>query len=328
MSFLATALAFAVSVPVPCYDGHVSCNSTFGMNHTGCCALDDAEAVCCQTPLPTGLVRSYCCPKGASCSTHGCTPRPSPTSLCGPTQGDNCNVSYLCSSGPEDWTKNRANALPAVLVMGDSVSNGWTPVLAHMLAATHVVVHSPGLMADGGARSTSNLVNCAGYLLTTAELKPLPLATGDHMLMNFGLHDYNLGLAGVAEYTAEYRTGLTKAKAITDAAGATLTMLGTTPAHNTRDANGTRVDDETVRALNKAAAALASEFGVQFVDLHTPLVSRCGEVPWADDGASACNLCAPQCAGLSVHYTAAGYEVIAGLIANATGLSSPTALFR
>ena len=159
MSFLATALAFAVSVPVPCYDGHVSCNSTFGMNHTGCCALDDAEAVCCQTPLPAGLVRSYCCPRGASCSTQGCSPRPSPPSLCGPEQGDNCNVSYLCSSGPEDWTKNRASAsaLPAVLVMGDSVSNGWTPVLADMLAATHVVVQhharvrqwNPGMGSTG-----------------------------------------------------------------------------------------------------------------------------------------------------------------------------------
>eukprot|EP01043_Picozoa_sp_COSAG02_P084637 COSAG02_NODE_22434_length_753_cov_0.551988_1_plen_35_part_01 len=32
---------------------------------------------------------------------------------------------------------------PAVLVIGDSVSNGWTPVLSTMLAATHTVVHSP-----------------------------------------------------------------------------------------------------------------------------------------------------------------------------------------
>ena len=28
--------------------------------------------------------------------------------------------------------------------------------------------------------------------------------------MNFGLHDYNLGVDGVREYTDEYRTGLQK----------------------------------------------------------------------------------------------------------------------
>jgi hypothetical protein len=40
-----------------------------------------------------------------------------------------------------------------------------------MLAATHTVVHSPGRMTDGGARSTSNLVNCADYLLATDLLE-------------------------------------------------------------------------------------------------------------------------------------------------------------
>ena len=33
---------------------------------------------------------------------------------------------------------------------------------------------------------------------------------GDLMLMNFGLHDYNQGVGGVGEYTAEYRAGLHK----------------------------------------------------------------------------------------------------------------------
>ena len=59
-------------------------------------------------------------------------------------------------------------------------------------------------MSDGGARSTSNFVNCADYLLQTATLQPLPLKKGDALLINFGLHDYNQGLAGVPEYTQEY----------------------------------------------------------------------------------------------------------------------------
>ena len=47
-------------------------------------------------------------------------------------------------------------------------------------------------------------VQCFDYLFRTAELNNLPLQRGDNILMNFGLHDYNLGEAGVPEYAAEY----------------------------------------------------------------------------------------------------------------------------
>ena len=70
----------------------------------------------------------------------------------------------------------------------------------------------------------------------------------------------------------------------------------------------------TVVALNKAAAALASENKLPYVDLHTPLIKTCGPVPWADNGTNACSLCAPRCKGLSVHYDSAGYSVIANII--------------
>jgi len=115
-------------------------------------------------------------------------------------------------------------------------------------------VHSPGRMTDGGARSTSNFVNCAAYLLSTDRLQPLPLKKGDHILVNFGLHDYNLGLSGVPEYKTEYAAGLAQVMKVAAQAGARVTILGTTPAHNTAKA----ADDVTVVALNKAAAALAS----------------------------------------------------------------------
>ena len=118
-----------------------------------------------------------------------------------------------------------------------------TPVLRAKIAATHTTVHSPGQMSDGGARSTSNFVNCADYLLQTAELRPLPLKKGDVVLINFGLHDYNLGLDGVAEYTQEYTAGLDKAIAIADQKGATIFIVGTTPAHNTANP----ADNPTVR---------------------------------------------------------------------------------
>ena len=176
-----------------------------------------------------------------------------------PLQGTNCSVSYLCTSGPADWTAS-GGGKPAVVVIGDSVSNGWTPVLRSMINSTHTasarprtrrtraprsigrrrrcgranlkiatsvrncrqpsgaapagnawhslahvvgaltrralpplpclqVVHSPGAMSDGGARSTSNFVNCADYLLSTEALEPLPVKRGDvrgHSLLATG----------------------------------------------------------------------------------------------------------------------------------------------
>ena len=42
--------------PVPCLANHSSCFDGFGTNQSGCCALNDPNAVCCYTPLvgPTG----------------------------------------------------------------------------------------------------------------------------------------------------------------------------------------------------------------------------------------------------------------------------------
>lgn len=323
---LSHVLLVSASQSVACLPNHVGCPATFGTSDSGCCALGDPEAVCCQTVLvgPTGpilpgnkgLKRSYCCPKGSECTERGCT-RPIPgRALCGPTQGSNCNVSYLCTSGPAAWSGPR----PAVVVIGDSVSDGWTPVLERVMNSTHIVVHSPGRLADGGARSTSNFVNCADYLLSTLDLKPLPLKSGDTLLINFGLHDYNLGLAGVAEYRAEYTEGLKKALALAEKVGAKVFILGTTPAHNTADSVA---DDKTVVALNTVAELLAKAHSLPFVDLHRPLINQCGPTPWADNGTHACTLCAPRCKALSVHYSAAGYEVIAKLIWDAVQEDGP-----
>jgi lysophospholipase L1-like esterase len=299
---------------VPCFDGHKSCADAFGMNSTGCCALDDSDAVCCQVPLGVeNLVRNFCCPSGNTCKAGvGCVDSAGSTHAkysCGPVQGENCTASYLCSSGPEAWV---AGSNGSVVVMGDSVSDGWTPVLAMNLAASHAVVHSPGALQDGGARSTSNLLQCSGYLLSTAMLGPLPLKPHDTLLINFGLHDYNMGLAGVAQYREELAQGLQLARA-TVGPDVTIAFVETTPAHNTADA--TR-DDTTVLALNAAAKAVVASASpaIRFVETHAALIAECGPVPWADTGPDACALCAPDCSHLSVHYTPAGYERIAQLV--------------
>ena len=195
------------------------------------------------------------------------------------------------------------------MVVGDSVSIGWTPVLSALINGSYVstyavqllgfparlpltdcvyvllpwqvVSHSPGKLADGGARSTSNFLNCHGYLLRTVDLQPLPLKSGDTMLMNFGLHDYNLGLAGVEEYTTELTKGIQLTKTMLPA-GVKLIFVGTTPAHNTASVE----DDVTVVALNVAAKKVCITLGVVFIDLYTPLIKDCGPVPWCDSSHS------------------------------------------
>lgn len=132
------------------------------------------------------------------------------------------------------------------------------------------------------------------------------------VLLFTGLLCMIVWLCSVPEYKSEYAAGLSKIMQVARKAGARVTILGTTPAHNTR----TAADDVTVVALNKAAAALASETELPFVDLHTPLIKKCGPVPWADNGTNACSLCAPKCKALSVHYDSAGYNVIANIIKN------------
>ena len=66
-----------------------------------------------------------------------------------------------------------ATDLPNIVVIGDSVSIGWTPVLRQLLAGKATVLHNPN-SGDGGARSTSDMLQCLKYRLSTADLAPFP----------------------------------------------------------------------------------------------------------------------------------------------------------
>merc|ERR1711939_861141 len=139
----------------------------------GCCTLPNA--VCCGG--------GKCCPNGSQCTNSGCSPV-EPRFDCGPEQGENCTVSYVCHPGPISWEGNGS-----LLVIGDSVSIGYTPHLAKKL--TQPVVHSPGA-GDGGARSTSAALHCMDYYLSEAAGGELTFTERDTIIFNFGLHDYNL----------------------------------------------------------------------------------------------------------------------------------------
>jgi lysophospholipase L1-like esterase len=222
---------------------------------------------------------------------------------CGVEQGTNCSMSYVCHPGPLPYD---AKGKPVVMVLGDSVSLGWTPQLKIMVQNNSFVTHSPAA-GDGGARSTTNAVQCIDYFLATSTMQPLNLTAKDSIVFNFGLHDYNLGLRGVDEYVSELTTIVKHLQAT----GAKLVWAATTPAHQNT------VDDATVQALNEKANEVMQKQtpAIPVVDLYSAVMAKCGPVPFQDTGDKACSLCAPNCKGLSVHYSKPGYQFISSLVA-------------
>jgi hypothetical protein len=126
---------------------------------------------------------------------------------CGPSQGENCTESFVCAPGPLPWSP-QPTGVRTVVVIGDSVSIGWTPVLASLTDGTNTsnphihVTHSPA-SGDGGARSTSDMLQCFRYRIATSTLDPLPLTSSDVVVFNFGLHDYNAGADGADQYASD-----------------------------------------------------------------------------------------------------------------------------
>ena len=116
-----------------------------------------------------------------------------------------CNVKLpsgkttCCAPGPP---LNISTTLPNCLVIGDSVSDQYTPSVASLLKTKCQVQHSPwvgGGSANNAANGLSNLLNCRW--LRTALRPDLPVKW-DIIQFNFGLHDMmNVWPASLALYT-------------------------------------------------------------------------------------------------------------------------------
>ena len=151
-----------------CFEG-TSCAARYSANGRGCCPHEGA--VCC----PNGQT---CCPSGTTCSDSGTYLT---TCMKGAAKvGPGLSVCKPGAAGA------MSKALPNVLIIGDSVSIGYTcPVAAHM-AKLALVQHSPFDTVDGGAEETAYGVQCLDYMLRSPAgvlLKP------DVVMFNWGLHD-------------------------------------------------------------------------------------------------------------------------------------------
>jgi hypothetical protein len=90
----------------------------------------------------------------------------------------------ICRPPPPRTESNKK----ACLVIGDSVSIGYTPMVTNMTAGLCDVVHAP-FSGDGGACDSSYALKCLPLWLNSTLEGDVP--TYDAVIYNFGLHDTN-----------------------------------------------------------------------------------------------------------------------------------------
>jgi lysophospholipase L1-like esterase len=173
--------------------------------------------------------------------------------------------------------------LPRVLVIGDSISMGYTEPLRKLLGGK-ANVHRIG--ENGGP--TSNGV---------AHIDKLPGGHWDVVTFNYGLHDMKLDTGSHQVEIAQYEANL---KTIVEAlrkTGAKLIWVTTTPVP-TGKLNPKR--ERTDVPLYNEAAARALRGSIDAVcDLYTAVLPREPELQLKEN----------------VHFTAAGYEFLAQQVA-------------
>ena len=183
------------------------------------------------------------------------------------------------------WTENPA--LPRVLLIGDSISLGYTPFVRELLRATANVHRIP----DNGGATT------LGLAMLDEWLGPEPWRV---IHFNFGLHDIVQVRAGEVrtppdDYAANLRVLVERLRHT----GAHLIFATTTPVPGST-INPTR-DEADVLAVNARATAVMRELGVTLNDLHAFAAPHLAE--WQQPA--------------NVHFTPAGCAALAQPVAAA-----------
>ena len=195
-----------------------------------------------------------------------------------PTGGTVC-----CAPGPP---LALSTTLPNCLVIGDSVSDQYTPSVAKLLNETCLVQHAPWDVSDGGAEESAYFQQCLdNWLHSPSGISFYP----DLIYFNSGMHNLSPtgtpgngtvpGQSGNAtEYSSQMLDVMTRLVAFSKASnGKTKLMYGLTTAYLC-DAN---IDAVITQSLNSAAASIAASLGIWVVDAHAPIVTKCGVAPVA-----------------------------------------------
>jgi len=279
-------------------DGSSTCCPIFmSQSGWGCCKL--AGGVCC--PVSPGV--QGCCPPATTCvqtSLYGAT--------CVPAGGGaNVSATQVCTPGARDAP---SATLPAVITIGDSVSEGYEPVLAANLSAIAQVQHSPWSVG-GGADDVGNGLNCLDEFVRTAMWQP---ATWTVVSFNFGLHNLDNSTSAEALYSA-LLTNFT-ARLREKQPTAKLAYIATTPFMPQQYYGNNAVTD-----LNAIAQRIMAAAGVPYIDLYSHVIARCGSrytsCDICDDEPSGWPAGAPPGSKCGYHYTAEGYAYLVEFLAPA-----------
>lgn len=146
----------AASIPTACGPTQTCCPTFESLSGYGCC--DIPGAVCC----PAGPETQMCCPPGTTCVNEGYG------ASCMPSGGGaNATALHVCPPGAAN-PPSSGGGLPSVIVIGDSVSEGYEPTLAANLSSLAYVQHSP-YSTGGGADDVFHGVDCQENWLRTAD---------------------------------------------------------------------------------------------------------------------------------------------------------------
>ena len=296
---LIASMSATAAVP----DGWATCGGLEpSLNRTAC---PSATATCCKQNWAPGegnwgcidFVNATCCSNGYTACPFGTTCKDTGSSWAVVTE---CVPNQILHDSRRDVrASNRAgvptptagkqvckqgaplpfsSTLSNVLILGDSVSIGYTPYVADILADVALVQHSPW-GGDGGAEETAYGDQCLDYLLRAPDGTPL---RPNVLYFNFGLHNTGNntipGQAGpAAEYAPHLENIVKKLRAWAGPAEADdsvkLLFALTSPMLNNV------ATDDVVLNNNKDAAAIMAEYKIPTIDLHAPIIEKCGPVP-------------------------------------------------
>jgi lysophospholipase L1-like esterase len=184
-------------------------------------------------------------------------------------------------------------ALPRVLLIGDSISIGYTPVVRQLLAGTANVHRIP----DNGGATVLGLAMIDEWLGD---------GRWDVIHFNFGLHDVTLDDTGrVRTPPAEYAENLRRIVARLRRTGARLLFATSTPVPGETKHPSRRESDAL--EVNRQARRVMADAGVPVVDLYAVVQPRLGE--WQIPA--------------NVHFKEAGYEVLGREVAQAIKAALP-----
>jgi hypothetical protein len=181
----------------------------------------------------------------------------------------------LCFAMKEDKTKN-------VLIIGDSISIGYTPFIEKALAPDVIVYHNPG---NGG--STLRGIDSVGKWIDNKKW--------DVILFNFGLHDlvykdkdnkYDVVNGKVSVALDDYKKNLETIVARLKKTTAIIIFINTTMVPE--NSSGRKADDP--EKYNAVAAEVMKANGIEVIDLYSPSLaihpqnSQPGNVHYTPEG--------------------------------------------